>query len=119
MLAYARSKNFILSKASLIEDILSSNVIVTTMGSTVSTEAVLLGRPVLLVNLSKNSDFDIVSSEMIKKQVATLVSPDNLILQLKQIIESPNELKMENRRNFLIDFFNLEEKPDLKKLIYQ
>ena len=113
------TKNFILSKASLIEDILSSNVIVTTMGSTVSTEAVLLGRPVLLVNLSKNSDFDIVSSEMIKKQVATLVSPDNLILQLKQIIESPNELKMENRRNFLIDFFNLEEKPDIKKLIYQ
>ena len=114
------AKNFIASKASLIVDILSSNLIVTIMGSTVSTEAVLFEKPVLLVNLSNNiNEIDVVSSEMLKKKVAHLVSLDKLIVKLKQILETFNESNVQNRQDFLIDFFNLGEELDLKKLIYR
>jgi len=114
------TKNFVISETSLIEDILLSNVVVTNMGSTVSTEAILFDRPVLLVDLSSkdHDEIDLVSHEMVEKKVAVLTSVKELIPKLKQLVAC-NKFDLEKKEVFLNEFFNLSKKIDLKKLIYE
>lgn len=105
------AKNFKISKATLVEDLILCDVVLALPISTITTEAVLFKKPVILANMTtqnSNSEFDKVYHELINYKVASLVNLDEIALTIDSIKKEnlePVETS-ENRNNFLKLFFN-------------
>lgn len=115
------SKNFRTSKGSLLEDILISDIVVTTI-STVGTDAAVFEKPVIFVNIAGNASESLggIRKEMIENEVALSVSRDELISKISSI--QKGELweteKSPRRKEFMHSYFNYDQSVDLMKLIY-
>ena len=109
------SNNFICSTHSLFEDMHICNIIISLPASTVSTEAVLFEKPIILVNTFEEIKINEVYQEMIKHNVAIL----SLIDQLPQkiiAIKKNDILKYQDsklKQDFLISFFNYDQNIEL------
>lgn len=115
-------KNFCSSKGSLFEDIVISDVIVTTI-STVSVDATIFEKPILLVNIAGSATQSLggIHKEMIEKEVSVSVSLSELFPKI-QSIKKGELWKIENSQNrekFMQSFFNYKVEIDLLKLIYE
>lgn len=115
------SANFQISKGSLIEDLLISDVVVTTV-STVGLDAVVFEKPVIFVNVAGTaiSSLGGFQKAMIENDVAISVSPEELIptiLSLKKD-ELWETTKSAKRKQFMYSHFNFGSDVDLMKLIY-
>ena len=115
------SKNFIISKGSLIEDLLVSDVVVTTV-STVGLDAAIFEKPVIFVNVAGRATFSLggFQKEMIENDVAISISLENLIptiLSIKKgnLLETEKSIK---RKQFMHSHFNFGSDVDIMKLIY-
>ena len=105
------SKNFIVSKESLFEDIIVSDIIVTTI-STVGIDAVPFEKPIIYANKdnSENITFSSIQKDMVDHEVALICSNNELIQKIKTI--KKDELwKTEDsikRQKFLKDYFPID-----------
>tara|TARA_B100000029_G_C17538506_1_gene945771 strand:- start:1038 stop:1844 length:807 start_codon:yes stop_codon:yes gene_type:complete len=115
------SSNFICSKHSLFEDILTSDLIVLTR-STAGVEAVLFEKPVVFVSRSMvdNENFEKIMKIMEENDLITNISVDKIKhtidLFLKKYEDSNNKTKQNNE--FIKYFFNYGKDVDLMELIY-
>ncbi|MFY9300373.1 MAG: CDP-glycerol glycerophosphotransferase family protein [Candidatus Nitrosotenuis sp.] len=115
------SANFRISKGSLIEDLLISDAVVTTV-STVGLDAAVFEKPVIFVNVAgmATSSLGGFQKEMIENDMAISVSPEELIstiLSLKkgELWETEKSAK---RKQFMHSHFNFDSSVDVMKLIY-
>lgn len=110
--------NFLLSKNSLAEDLYSCDIVVVLPTSTVSTDAILFQKPVILINiLNNNEQIDSVYLSLVENKLAKMIS----IKVLKPTIESiiQNNYELDNKRwiNFVNDFFNYNKVVDFSKIL--
>ena len=112
--------NFICSENSLFEDIFVSDIVVILPTSTVSTDAAMFEKPIILVNIFENNDMiNDVYMELIKNEVAILSNLSNLPTEIKLI--NKNTLwytsNSEKRKNFMENFFNSNVKPNFSEIL--
>jgi hypothetical protein len=109
------SNNFICSKHSLFEDMYICKIVISLPASTVSTEAVLFKKPVILVNTFEKIKINEVYEEMIKHDVAILSLIDQLSEKINSIRNNELTIKHDSKlaKDFLISFFNYNQKIDL------
>lgn len=111
------ASNFLYSKASLTEDILISDVVVTTFSS-VGIDAIVLDKPVIFAKLMGImwQDFQ---HDPINKGVVVTCGKDDLIPKIVSILNGEYVYTKESaRKEFLESYFNLGIKVDLLKIIY-
>jgi len=119
---YYPSKNFKISNATLVEDLFLSDVVIVLPISSVSMEAVLFEKPLILANViikNSESNFDEVYNELIKSKVALLSTLEEIPKAIKSI-KKGDLWKMSDsadREKFLYSFFNYGEKVDLRKYL--
>ena len=114
-------KNFYISKASLFEDIVISDVIFITI-SAVSIDATIFKKPVIFIDIGGNTIESLggIRKLMIENEVAISV-PLKKLSDIILSIRKDEFWKYENllkQKQFLHSFFNYNEKIDLLKLIY-
>jgi len=117
------TKNFILSKTTLFEDLFVSDVVVVLPISTVSTEAAIFEKPVILVNREKNHSTSQINEtyiHLVEHDVAILASMDEIIPKINSIKRGElwKTSESEKRKEFLYSYFNFGNSVDLMKLIY-
>lgn len=115
------SKNFIVSKESLFEDIIVSDVVVTTI-STVGIDSVPFEKHIIYANKAntENITFSSIQKDMVDHKVAIICSKYELIQKIK-IIKKDELWKTDDsikREKFLQDYFNFGEQVDLIKILY-
>ncbi|MGI0021941.1 MAG: CDP-glycerol glycerophosphotransferase family protein [Nitrososphaeraceae archaeon] len=115
------SKNFKISKGSLVEDIFISDIVVTTI-STVGVDAVIFEKPVIFVNIAGSASESLggIQKEMIENEVAISISRDELILKILSIQKGQlwETEKSSKRKEFMHSYFSYVQSVDLMKLIY-
>ena len=116
------NSNFKCSQASLVEDLLISDIVFITY-STVALEAALFSKPVIYVNFNKTKKSQTYSktpSMLVENGLALYATLEELQDIIDKIFEKTwiydNDSK---RENFLKYFLNYGEDVDLLKLIYQ
>jgi hypothetical protein len=112
------SNNFIYSNHSLTEDFCICDVIVSLPVSSVTTEAVLFNKPIILVNTFEKIKINDVYLKMIECDVA-IISSINELPQKIDIIQKNNFSNIENkklRNDFLNLFFNQDKNTQLLDL---
>lgn len=117
------TKNFMLSKQTLIEDFVLSDIVVVLPCSTVISEAGLFEKPVIMVDVVKEnieSKFNEVYQKLIDSEIVKLVS-------IEKIDESINSIKKgelwktvdsKKRQQFLQDYFNVNQKVNLSEILF-
>jgi CDP-glycerol glycerophosphotransferase (TagB/SpsB family) len=115
------SINFRISKGSLIEDLMISDVVVTTV-STVGLDATVFEKPIIFVNVAGTATSSLggFQKEMIENDVAISTHVEDLvstILSLKKG-EHWGAEKSAKRKQFMHSHFNFGSSVDVMKLIY-
>lgn len=117
------SKNFICSKASLLEDLILSDLVIIAPVSTVSSEAAILEKPVFFVDVLEENISESVNPvyhQLISNEVVKLISKKEIVSNIMRVKKgelwkTSSSIK---RKEFLNSFFNIGEKPNLFSLIY-
>jgi len=111
--------NFKISKFSLFEDLYLCDAVVTTL-STVSIDATIFEKPVLIANLTNNvPSVDAHHKIMEEYKVAILCSKNELINQIKSLEKGQlwKNTQFVERKIFIDLFFHTTKRPDLLKMI--
>jgi len=105
------TNNFIISKNTLFEDIIMSDIVVILPISSVSSEIPIFEKPLLLVNVANDNSTKAIDDaylQLVEHDVARLVSFSNLTSTIDSI--NKNEIwkntDSEKRKKFLEDYFN-------------
>ena len=116
------SKNFIISKNSLFEDIFVTDMVVILPISSVSSEVPIFEKPLILVNIEKDKSIKSIDDaylQLVEHEVAKLIPLSELSNTINTI--NKNEVwkiaDSEKRKKYLQSYFNYGNSIDLMELI--
>lgn len=116
------SKNFIISKNSLFEDIFVADMVVILPISSVSSEVPIFEKPLILVNIEKDKSIKSIDDaylQLVEHEVAKLIPISELSNTINKI--NKNEVwkivDSEKRKKYLQNYFNYGNSIDLMELI--
>jgi len=116
------SKNFIISKNSLFEDIFVTDMVVILPISSVSSEVPIFEKPLILVNIEKDKSIKSIDDaylQLVEHEVAKLITLSELSNTINKI--NKNEVwkivDSEKRKKYLQNYFNYGNSIDLMELI--
>ena len=117
------TKNFLLSKQTLIEDFILSDIIVTLPGSTINLEAGLFEKPVLMINVVKqniNSKFNEIFEKLIDSEIVKLINIDNVDEAINSIKKGElwKTSDSKKRQQFLQDYFHINKQINLSEILF-
>ncbi len=116
------SKNFVLSQASLFEDLFISDIVIITYSS-VGIEASLFEKPVICVKLvdSEDSPFQKHLKDLAEHDLAIIAPIDKLASTIESIPKGTlwEISKSQKRKHFMYSIFNFGNEPDLLQLILE
>jgi hypothetical protein len=114
------SSNFLISKGSLSEDILCSDIVITTYSS-VGVDSTFFEKPVIFVNVSQTNPFSEIQKLMVEHDEAILCDMENLMQIIstidKGILWKINE--SEKRKQFMEMMFNYKNRISVIDIIKQ
>ncbi|WP_299290869.1 hypothetical protein [Nitrosopumilus sp.] len=117
------TNNFLLSKHTLVEDFVLCDLVAILPISTVSTEAALFEKPIIMIDVINDkiqSKFNETYEELINSEIVKLVS-------IEKIDDAINSLKKdeiwrtddsEKRKKFVENYFNENKKVDFEKILF-
>jgi hypothetical protein len=116
------NNNFIISKNTLFEDIIISDIVVILPISSVSSEIPIFEKPLLLVNVENDNSIKSIDDaylQLVEHDVAQLISLSNLTSTINSIEKNEIWKKTESKKRikFLEDYFNYENSVDILSLI--
>lgn len=116
------NNNFIISKNTLFEDIIMSDIVVILPISSVSSEIPIFEKPLLLVNVENDNSIKSIDDaylQLVEHDVAQLISLSNLTSTINSIEKNEIWKKTESKKRikFLEDYFNYENSVDILSLI--
>jgi len=112
------NSNFIISDTSLFENIISSDIVITTI-STVGIDAIPFKKKIIFVSVGNNTPEFLkdIQEHAINFDVITKCSLDNLIDQLILFEKSPTVIDSKKHLDFINSCFGFDSKTDLLKLM--
>ena len=118
---YNALHNFLVSKGSLFEDIVASDLIITTISS-VGIDATIFEKPIFLIDIAGMTYDSLggIHRDMTESDVAKIVSIKNLINMIMTIEKNQvwKTSDSEKRKKFVSDYFNYDKEVNLLNLIY-
>jgi len=117
------TENFLLSKQTLIEDFILSDIVVVLPVSTVSSEAGLFEKPVIMVDVVKEnikSQFNETYQKLINAEIVKLVNIEDIDESIESIKigELWKTSDSKKRQQFLQEFFHINKEIDLSKILF-
>lgn len=117
------TKNFLLSKQTLIEDLILSDVVVVLPISTVNSEAALFEKPVIMVNIVNDnikSQFNETYQELIDAEIVKLVKIEKIDESIKSIKRGElwKTSDSKKRQKFLQDYFHIDKEINLSEILF-
>ena len=104
------AKNFLFSENTIMDDLILSDLVVAPPITTISSEAALYEKPILLVNVVDDdmSSYDDIYQEIVRSGIAKFSSLDDLIHNVELIKKGElwNTNKSEKRIEFLKSYYN-------------
>ncbi len=114
------SDNFKLSNGSLLEDILISDIVVTTYSS-VGIDSTFFEKPIIFVNISKTNPLSDIQKFMVEHDVAFLCEPEKLIENISSI--DKGELwkipESDKRKQFMEIMLNYKKNIEIIDIVKQ
>jgi hypothetical protein len=117
------TNNFLLSKQTLIEDFILSDIVVVLPISTVSSEAGLFEKPVIIADIVKEnikSQFNETYQKLIDSEIAKLVSIDKIDESIESIKSGEfwKTSDSKKRQQFLQDYFHINKQINLSEILF-